>query len=310
MRFFRELILENWGLKLLSVFLALVLWFFVRGDPGAERIITVPLEIRIPTAMEITSERPTSVDVTVRGNTTNSWFGQSVPTCIVNLENAGEGLHSITLGPQNVRIPGASGLEVIKINPPRISLSLEKTVSKEVTVLVATRGEPAAGFEVYGKLCNPSSVILTGPRSHVEKIQGMTTEIVSLAGQKQSLRSFANLEIHDNLLRTIPVGPIEVNIELGVQRRTVIIDRVPLEIDDDAYVAVPARVSVEVLVPETFKQDPAAGDIKVTVSLSGSAPPQLPAKVKPTASFAKPLDPAIIIKEVIPSEVTVRKRGS
>jgi YbbR domain-containing protein len=309
MKFFRELLLENWGLKLLSVFLALVLWFFVRGDPGAERIITVPLEIRIPDAMEITSERPTSVDVTVRGPVANSWFGQAVPTCIVDLEGAGEGLQSITLGPQNVRIPGASGLEVIKINPPRISLTLERTVSKEVAVLAATNGEPAAGFEIYGKSCNPSTVIITGPRSHIEKVREITTDIISLKGQKQSMRVFANLEIRDNLLRTIPVGPIEVNIEMGIQRRTVIIDRVPVEIDDANYISVPARVSVEVLVPIAYKEGPVVGDIKATVKLSGSEALEVATKVKPTVSFTKQLDSAIIIKNVVPSEVAVRKRG-
>jgi YbbR domain-containing protein len=308
MRFFRESLLENWELKVLSVFLALVLWFFVRGNPGAERIVTVPLEIRIPSAMEITSERPTSVDVTVRGPIANSWFGQSVSTCIVNLDEASEGLHSITLGPQNVRIPGASSLEVIKITPPRFSLTLERTISKEVAVEAVTNGEPAAGFEVYGKTCNPSTITITGPRSHVEKIRDLTTEIIFLKGQRQSMHVFVNLDIRDNLLRTIPVGPIEVNVEIGGQRRAVTINRVPVEIDDAGYIAVPARVSVEILIPISHEQNPAAGDLKAAVKLSGFAPSQIPEKVKPTVSFLKPLDPAIIIKDVVPSEVTLRKR--
>ena len=310
MRFFNQLLIENWGLKLLSVFLALVLWFFVRGDPGAERILTVPLEIHIPNGMEITSERPTSVDVTVRGPIANSWFGQSVPTCIVNLAEATEGLHSITLGPQNVRIPGASGFEVIKINPPRISLTLEQTISKEVSVSAATTGEPAAGFEIYGKSCNPAAVIITGPRSHVEKISKITTEIISLNEQKQSMRVFKNLDMHDNLLRTIPVGPIEVNVEIGGRRRTVTIDRVQVEIDNADYIAVPSQVSVLVLVPIAYKQGPTAESLKATAELPGSELPETPAKVKLSVSFTKQLDPAIIIKDVVPSEVTVRKRGN
>lgn len=308
MKFFRKLFLENWGLKLLSVFLALMLWYFVRGDPGAERIITVTLEIRIPQAMEITSERPTSVDVTVRGTTTTSWFGQSVPTCVVDLQDADEGLHSITLGARNVRIPGASGLEVIRINPPRISLTLERTRSDKVEISPAIRGKPAAGFEVYEISCNPSSVIITGPHSRVEKIREMDTEAISLDGLKESMRVFANLDIHDNLLRTNFVGPIEVNIELGEERKAVTIARVPLQIDDDAYVAEPARVSVQLLVPKSYKQPLTAEDISANLKLSDSIPEQLPAKMKPSVSFNKTLDPAIVIKEVIPSEVTIRKK--
>jgi YbbR domain-containing protein len=309
MKFFRGLLLENWGLKLLSVFLALVLWFFVRGNPGAERIITVPLEVRIPNAMEITGERPTSVDVTVRGPMANSWFGQSVPVCIVNLENASEGSHSVELSPQNVRIPGTSGLGVIKIDPPRISLTLERTISKEVPVLAATNGEPAAGYEVYSKSCNPSTLVITGPRSHVVKVQEITTKGISLKGQRQSMRVFANLDIGDNLLRTVSVGPIEVNVEIGGRRRPVTIDRVPVVIDNPDYVAMPARVSVEVLVPVAYKQNPTSGDIKAYVALSGTELQEIKEKVRPSVSFAKQMDPAFVIINVLPSEVTVRKRG-
>jgi YbbR domain-containing protein len=308
MKFIRDVLLENWGLKLTSILLALVLWLFVRGDPGAERVITVPLEVRIPSAMEITSERPTSVDVTVRGAATNTWFGQSVPTCSIDLQSADEGEHSVLLTPRNVRIPGASGLEVIKINPARIVLTLERTISREVTILIATRGEPVTGFDVYKKSSNPSSVIVTGPRSHIERIREVNTESISLVGQKQSMRVFANLNVRDNLVRTIPVGPIEVNIEVGVQRRTITIARVPIQIDDNAYIAVPGRVSVELLVPVTYKGDLSAEDINASVTLSSSTTAPILGKMRPSVYFTKKLDPAIVIKEVKPPEVKLHKR--
>jgi YbbR domain-containing protein len=308
MKFFRDLLLENWGLKLTSIFLALLLWLFVRGDPGAERVITVPLEVRIPSAMEITSERPTSVDVTVRGTTTNTWFGQSVPRCSIDLQNADEGEHSVLLTPGNVQIPGASGLEVIKINPTRIVLTLERTISREVPVVVASRGEPAAGFDVYNKSSNPASVIITGPRSRVEKIPQVNTESISLAGQNRSVRVFANLSVRDNLVRTIPAGPIEVNIELGVRRKSVMVARVPVKVDDPAYFTVPKRITVKLLVPITFKGVLSADDIHAALALSGPTPPAVPTKMRPSVSFTKELDASIVIKELEPPEVVVRKR--
>jgi YbbR domain-containing protein len=310
MIFIKKLPLENWGLKLTSIFLALVLWLFVRGDPGAERVITVPLEVRIPSAMEITSERPTSVDVTVRGATTNTWFGQSVPTCSVDLQSAEEGEHSVLLSPSNVRIPGATGLEVLKINPPRISLTLERTISQQVTISVATRGEPAAGFEVYKKSSIPSSIMVTGARSHIERIHEIATESISLIGQKQSMRVFANLNIRDNLVRTMPVGPFEVSIDLGVRRKSVTIAHVPIQFDSDAFITIPRRVSVELLVPINYRGELSAADISAVVILSGSVFAALPDKIRPLVSFSRKLDPSIIIKEVKPSEVILRQRAN
>jgi hypothetical protein len=80
----------------------------VRGDPGAASVITVPLEIRIPRNVEITNERPRSVEVTVRGTASSPWFGQPSPSCVIDLQSAEEGQHVAPLTPDNVRITDAN----------------------------------------------------------------------------------------------------------------------------------------------------------------------------------------------------------
>jgi len=91
-RFFQELLLENWSLKLTAVLLSLILWLFVRGEPGPERVVAVPLEVLLPRQMEITNQRPTSVEVTMRGAAfSNMLFSQPLPTCIIDLQDAKEG---------------------------------------------------------------------------------------------------------------------------------------------------------------------------------------------------------------------------
>src|SRR5437867_5657552 len=37
----KDMLMENWGLKLTAIFLAFMLWVAVHGDPGVERIISV-----------------------------------------------------------------------------------------------------------------------------------------------------------------------------------------------------------------------------------------------------------------------------
>jgi YbbR domain-containing protein len=270
-------------------------------------VITVPLEVRIPQGMEITNERPSSVDVTVRGAVPGSWFGQAVPSCVIDMQAFGEGEHVVPLTPDNVRIPRASGLVVLKVNPARVSLVLEKTISKEVPVIVATRGSPAAGFDVYGKSASPNIILITGPRSHVDRIKEIATDPVSLAGQKQSIRTFANLNIRDNTVRSTPVGPIEVRVFLGVHREPVTIARVPIRLDSDQYTATPARIAVELLVPTNYTGSLTANDVSATVATGTFAEDSLPARVKPEVKLVTSLDPAIIIEDVQPAEVTLRK---
>ncbi len=308
MKIVREFILENWTLKLTSILLAWLLWLFVRADTGGERVITVPLEVQISRDMEITNERPNAVDVTVRGTPSNTWFGQQLPTCSIDLQQFGEGEHVVPLSPGNVHIPRASGLEVLKVNPARVVIVLERTISKEVQVVVSTRGEPPSGYDIYSKVAVPSAILIMGPRSHVEDVQHISTEPVSLTGQKQSLRVFANLDIRDNLIRTTPVGPIEVQVTLGPHRRPTMITRIPVQVEDSRYTTVPRSVSVELLVPVNFKGNLSSADISATVSTGGLDESKLPAKVKPDVVLVTKLDPAIIIKDVEPAEVLLRKK--
>src|SRR5512136_2899640 len=166
----KDVLLRNWGVKLTSILLAFLLWLAVRGEPSAEVVVTVPLEIILPADMQITSERPGTVEVTLRGMARSMWFGQPLPSCRVDLGQAGEGEHDVPLLPEDVRVPRASGLEVISIRPSRVRLTLEKIISREVPIRMI-RGEPPLDLEVYSVTVEPPVVTLTGPRSHVQGIR-------------------------------------------------------------------------------------------------------------------------------------------
>jgi YbbR domain-containing protein len=217
--FIKEILLENWSLKATAIFLALVLWLFVRGEPGPARVVAVPLEVQLPRHMEITNERPTTVEVTMRGAVfSNMWFSQPLPNCIIDLQGNSEGEHVIKLSPENVRVPKGSGIEVFQVNPARIVIFLQQTVSKEVPVTASIRGTPARGFEVYSKQIKPASVIISGPRSHIESINEIPTEAVSINEERQSKRFFVSLNLKDNFVRTSLNNPIQVDVLIGPVR--------------------------------------------------------------------------------------------
>jgi YbbR domain-containing protein len=215
-RFIREYILENWNLKVTALLLALILWLFVRGEPGPERVVTIPLEVQVPSQMEIVNDRLTTIEVTMRGpSLSGSWFNPPLPTCVVNLEKAQEGEHVVQLTPDNVRVPKGSGIEILQLNPTRVELELERTISKEVPIIVPIRGEPPRGFEVLGISQNPTNVIITGARSRIEPITEVSTEPISLNELKQSARFFVTLKLKNNAIRTSWVSPVQVDIQIG-----------------------------------------------------------------------------------------------
>src|SRR5919201_5466973 len=112
MRDLKDVVLENWGLKLTSLLLALTLWLAVHGDPGTEKTITVPVVIHnLRRNLVITSEPPPSVQVTYRGGGPSVWFGESVSVCIIYLAEADEGERIIPLGTENLPLPRGLALE-------------------------------------------------------------------------------------------------------------------------------------------------------------------------------------------------------
>lgn len=309
MKIVRDIFLNNWGLKITSILLAFILWLLVRGDSGTG-IITIPLEIRnIPRNMEITSDRPSTVEATVRGSISNMWFGQPVPTCVIDLNDAEEGERIIPLGPENIRFPRASGVEVIGVRPPRLRLMLERTTSKEVPIVMVHEGEPAPGFEIYSISVNPPTTVITGPRSRVEPVREVSTERISVSGQQESLRALANLNIRDSLIHTSPARPVAVTVEIGVRRRIQTITQVPVVPDDPSLVVLPPQVTLRVLVPITFRGNLTRAEFAATISTRDLDPGLRSASVKPDVNLANPLDPAIRVKEIIPPSVTIRRGG-
>jgi len=306
MSFAKDVLLRNWGVKLTSILLAFLLWLAVRGEPSAEVVVTVPLEIILPADMQITSERPGTVEVTIRGMASNMWFGQPLPSCRVDLGQAGEGEREVPLMPADVRVPRASGLEVISIRPARVRLTLEKVISREVAIRVI-RGEPPLDLEVYGVKVEPQVVTVTGPRSHVQGIRDIPTENIPLSGQRESLRTYARLEIADSALHASPPGPVQVSIQLGVRRQVRVIRGVPVVPDDSSVTVVPPRIRLRVLVPISLQQALTAADFEATVNTSSLDAAQKTARVKLQVSLREAQIPGVAIVEVNPAEVTIRR---
>ncbi len=66
--FFHQLFVHNFSLKLISVLLAVGLWFVVARDPIAEVETRVPIEFHnLPENMEIDSANFTEAQIRVRG---------------------------------------------------------------------------------------------------------------------------------------------------------------------------------------------------------------------------------------------------
>lgn len=177
-----KLLTENWALKLISLILAIMLWFFIMGERRLEVNYRVPLELQnLPRELMVANEIPSMVDVRVSGPRT--LLMQVSPNDIsitVDLSGLRPGLTSFRRLDERLNLP--SGLRVTRLSPSFVDVRLERVQQKQVPVVISLTGEPKEGFQIGSVKAFPDQVILEGAESELKNINEVTTEEVDLTG--------------------------------------------------------------------------------------------------------------------------------
>jgi YbbR domain-containing protein len=204
-------VLRHFGLKVLSLALAVLLWSLVAGQKEAERSLRVPLEFRnMPASLEMIGEPPSFVDVRVKGPSTT--LGQLRGTELivtVELSAARPGRRMFHLLPDNVTTP--VGVRALGVVPPTVPLMFEASATKTVPVVPAIDGEPAEGYARGRVTASPASVEVVGPESVISQLTQATTEPVNLRGAMGRVRD------------TVTIGVAESSVRLKVPTNAVVV---------------------------------------------------------------------------------------
>jgi YbbR domain-containing protein len=213
---------RHFGLKLLSVLLAVLLWMMVAGEETVERGLRIPLELQqFPAGIELVGEPPSLVDVRVRGGSgTLSRLTPVDVVAVLDLRGAHAGRRLFHLTPEQVRAP--FGVEIVQVSPPTILLDLENTAVKTVPIVPPIDGDPAPGFVVGEITTDPKTVEIVGPDSSVKRATAATTEPVSVAGARAPVRDTVTVGLLDPSLRlkTSRSAAVDVQIEPAPLERT------------------------------------------------------------------------------------------
>jgi len=181
-----QLIVRNWGLKLLSLVFALLLWLFVMGEQKAEVGYTVPLELKnLPVGLVVANEVPSLVDVRISGpRTLLSNIQSSALSMSVDLRGLQAGLTTFKRLDQNLNIPSA--LRVSRLSPSYVEVKLERVRQKTVPVRIAFEGQPVDGAILSEVIIRPESVVIEGAESEVKDVDGVVTEKVDISLAQES----------------------------------------------------------------------------------------------------------------------------
>jgi hypothetical protein len=169
----RAALLDNLGLKILSLLCALGIYAFIHGAENAQRTFSVSIVTIMPPESanrQLMTQIPNEVKVTLRGSRTqlDDLRTDDLGTLQLNLRSGRE--TNMDLKPGMFRVP--AGVEIEEIHPPSIELRWDDVVLRDIPVQIARTGEPAQSFAVKGVIVSePKSVQARGPRSIVDVMQ-------------------------------------------------------------------------------------------------------------------------------------------
>jgi len=195
-RLLRRLFVKNWGLKLFSLILAIVLWLALVPEEKVviERILSVPLEtINIPERMELVEKPVSHVEVTFRapGRLITQIMDSNLSVKL-NLESASSYQEDYPLYPNAVSLP--TGAEVVRIFPNRVHLRLEETVAMMLDVVpIVIRDSVRSGYRLDKVEVSPEQVLVKGPKSKLNENDKVRTVPIDLASLTQTTNIPAEL---------------------------------------------------------------------------------------------------------------------
>ena len=213
MRYFRNLLLRNLQLKVVSLSLAVLLWVALNVEPKSEIGLNVPLEFRnSPQEVEVLGETNT-VDLRLRASSSIvKRIDASDVTASIDLSEWTPGERTYSLGENNLTVP--IGVAVTKITPNKIRLRFETTERKIVKVHPRILGKPADGLVVTAIVCQPDKAELEGPASHLTALESVSTDSLDISGRSSTFSARLHLYIEDPLVRLAADQETQVEVTI------------------------------------------------------------------------------------------------
>jgi YbbR domain-containing protein len=205
---------RNLGLKFAALVLGVLVWLTVSGPQVERDIPRVPVVYRnLPTQLQITDQTET-VDVHVRGVDSLVSRLQGGTDVRVEVDLAGQAAGTLVLPLRVEQVVAPMGVEVQRVDPGTVTLTLEKAGVIDLPVRPTIEGEPAAGYVIGDVAVDPASVAVIGPARRLLATSFAVTERVLIDGAAASVTQMVSAGVLDAELRLREPRLVRVTVRI------------------------------------------------------------------------------------------------
>jgi YbbR domain-containing protein len=268
----RGVFLDNAGLKLLSLILALTVFLLVNTDEKRE--ITAPIQVAyvLPPGKALVSQRVDQVYVTIRGpwRRIKRLDPREVGPIDLDLTHGEDGEIAIT--PDMIHLP--HGLEITSIQPPVIRVAFDDIVQKQVPVTPTVAGRPLHGYEVQRARVSvdPPMATVRGAATLLEALDSVRTQEIRIDGLHEEDVESSQLVPPPGVQIALPSGgQVQVTVPIDEQLVTRKLGLLPVGVrgaELSKWRVDPTEVEV-VLTGNLLAVERLAGSVAVSVTPTG-----------------------------------------
>jgi YbbR domain-containing protein len=263
---------RNRLLKLLSLLLAIALWFAVSGEERTETTLNMALElINLHQHLIVTSEVPPALQVRVVGpRSIINNLSHTRLTETLDLANYKSGRHTFYLGPNSFTFP--RGVQVIRIQPNPVNLTLSATITQTLPIKPVIENNPPQGYHIVSVQTRPSQVTVKGPVKELSNLKSIATLPIDLSHLKESTIIATDLDFKNLHLSLKEPVPILADIQIAPKTITRTLSGVSVLTGPQPAKVSPARVTLTIKGPWPQVQGLKAENLKARVDTSNLAP--------------------------------------
>lgn len=248
---------KNWLLKVISLCLAVMLWYFVVDEDQLDITIKVPIEvINLSPKLTISNEYKKEIEVSVRGprsiilDLKNRNISRPV-----NLSDAKPGTIVIKNDDTSISLP--KGITIQRLQPKNITLLLDQLIQKEFPIDPVTQGELAKGYILQKLYLDPDRLVISGPKNILERDLALKTYVIDLDRLDHSTSLQVHLNLDPEFLALLGETVVTARLEVREKLVDLTVKNIPVNVREAGIPVTvqPDSITVIARIPENLIHD-------------------------------------------------------